>query len=137
MGDVEICERVQQKLDTMNENWDALQKKALSNTPAAVKQQTDGFTLEHVFIEPDISPYHSFDSDSDEEVQSFKQQMHFKYQMIFSELFDWLSSCDDSLSRAIPSFINVEIIRCRLFSLQVGINGVFLLGSAIHFDLGI
>ena len=59
---------------------------------------------------------------------------HFRYQVVFSELFDWLASCDESLSYLPPNFINPEIIKSRIFGLQVS-NVVFQCCLAYSFFL--
>lgn len=121
IGNDEIRQRVQQKLDVMNKNWNALQEKALENTEqqATMMECSQGKEKNDTQTPPQFSPMNSYDSDSEEDVLSARQRSHFNYQLIFSELFDWLSSCDDSLSRPFPNCINIDIIRSRLFGLQV------------------
>lgn len=117
----EITSKVQEKLRIMNTNWDYLQQKALGETTPAWDTSFIIDTNERT-ISPVFSPIRPRSPDSDEEQMTLKnsqQQSHLKYQILFSDLFDWLSSCDTSLSRPIPSCISLDIIKTRLFATEV------------------
>ena len=114
----EITNRVQNKLNIMNENWKVLQQHALDETCDKVENNSNTREL----IQPSFSPIRSYSPDSDEEeiaLRDSQQQVHLKYQLLFSDVFDWLSSCDTSLSRMVPECISMEIIKSRIFAMQV------------------
>lgn len=109
----------------MNENWETLQDQALRGTgkntdfgelnPSKMTNEEQYYhrkPLFHVSLTPTRG---SPDSDGIPEE-------HYKYQVIYSELFDWLLSCEDSLRRQSPAFVNADIIKSRLASLQVRVE---------------
>ena len=121
-GNRETAQRVQNRLDVMNENWKMLQQRALSD----VQDLKFG---ENIFVQDSETQQPNNQENQIQYpfpyVEQHRQDSpelsddHYKYQMIYSELFDWLLSCEESLTRQSPAFINADIIKCRLFGLQV------------------
>ena len=111
----DIVQKVQDKLDAMNSNWKTLQEQAFYKDEEDVDIRSGEYkipnngSLFHVSLTPTRG---SPDSDGISED-------HYKYQVTYSELFDWLLSCEESLRRPSPVFVNADIIKSRLAGLQV------------------
>lgn len=112
----DIVQKVQEKLDIMNGNWKILQQQTLYKD-----QEEDADIIQDEYKIPNNGPLFHFsltptrgspDSDGISED-------HYKYQVTYSELFDWLLSCEESLRRPSPVFVNADIIKSRLAGLQV------------------
>ena len=110
---------MQEKLDIMNCNWKILQEQALyrdEDTDVGVitlpgeKQLFHNRPLFHASLTPTRGSPNSDGISED----------HYKYQVTYSEFFDWLLSCEESLRRQSPAFVNADIIKSRLAGLQVG-----------------
>jgi len=110
-GSWEIAQRVEEKLGILNNHWTVLQQRATNEMNRASHQQQ---TLPIRRSNSMAYPTHTTVSEKQEIADE-----HFRYQIIFSDLFDWLASCDESLSYLPPNFINPEIIKSRIFGLQV------------------
>ena len=102
----------------MNCHWKTLQEQALqgdheNDGDLSVDEEQDrpiyNGSLFHVSLTPTRG---SPDSDGISED-------HYTYQVTYSELFDWLLSCEESLRRPSPVFVNAAIIKSRLAGLQV------------------
>uniref|UniRef100_A0A7M5XE85 Uncharacterized protein n=2 Tax=Clytia hemisphaerica TaxID=252671 RepID=A0A7M5XE85_9CNID len=120
-GNRETAQRVQNRLDVMNENWKLLQQRALSEAQN-LKFQENIFVQESETQQlKDIENQIRYPFPHVEQHRQDSPELsddHYRYQMIYSELFDWLLSCEESLIRQSPAFINADIIKCRLFGLQ-------------------
>ena len=126
-GNGTIAERVQEKLSIMNKNWEVLQERALNQTQMSVEHPMNEPSLISSVTPPPLmfSPVRARSPDSDEKrinLKDSQQQAHLKYQLLFSEIFDWLSSCDESLSEAMQTCSIVEILKSRIFGVQVTVT---------------
>ena len=99
------------RVDMMNENWNTLQKRAFLDVSAA--EQVEILSPKY---EATVFQGISKERRSPEEELS---EDHYLYQSIYTELFDWLLSCEESLTRQSPAYLNADIIKSRMYGLQV------------------
>ena len=118
-----VNKRVEEKLNVLNRNWDVLQERALCEVQLSDISWIDWSSSPSLISTPAaLSPVHSPSPDSaNEKIEEdeTQQRAHLKYQLQFSELFDWLSSCDESLSQPMPSCTTIDILKSRIFQVQV------------------
>ena len=105
-NDQSIREVVRKHLDGLNKNWERVKGRALSEPSvfSAVPRRdyqdiTEDGSKDHIFK----SSFATGDLESE-----FVPDSHLRYQVSFSDIFDWMVRCEEALRRSVEKHLDLE-----------------------------
>ena len=123
-NDSKIRELVRTHLDGLNENWVRVKDKVLAEpsvfAPISFEPEVSLGANEESQWKDESSMRHV--SSSAQPVDGYVDDNHLKYQLMFSDLFDWLVKCEERLRRKLPKSISIEEL--EKISTQLLVNAV-------------
>ena len=123
-----IAKNVEEKLKAINKNWEVLKTKALTSERTQGphlgmgNDNADGSPMAKnaVLRFPSIRARSPDSEDEEMDLIGSQQEAHLRYQLAYSELFDWLASVEGSIGSSSQDCRSLDVVMCRMQALQVG-----------------
>ena len=108
-NDEKIRDLVQKHLDGLNENWERVKDKVLMEPSIFAPHHEDRDVETPLFLADNPAIYDvSAILDGTDETRGYIEDDHLRYQLLFSDVFDWLVKCEESLRSMISSELTVN-----------------------------
>lgn len=96
-NDENIRSLVRKHLHGLNDNWQRVKEKALAEQPLFVSMPM----VDELAVAKDISRGWKIEED-------FLPDDHLRYQVLFSDVFDWLVRCEESIRTPFPNNLDFD-----------------------------
>lgn len=108
-NDDKIRDLVQKHLDGLNENWERVKDKVLAE-PSVFAPQCEEKDIETPLFVADMPAIYDISAilGGTDETRGYIEDDHLRYQLLFSDVFDWLVRCEESLRSMISSELSVN-----------------------------
>ena len=108
-NDDKIRDLVQKHLDGLNENWERVKDKVLTEPSVFAPHYEEKAAETPLFVADNPAIYDiSAILDGTDELRGYIEDDHLRYQLLFSDVFDWLVKCEESLRSMISLGLTVN-----------------------------
>lgn len=106
-NDEHIRDLVRKHLEGLNENWNRVKEKVLSDQPLFIPMKKDGGHTEMDERDKDESLYRRIQVRNMQQGEDMPDG-HLQYQILFSDVFDWLVLCEENMRAQAPSKYHLD-----------------------------